>query len=220
MPKSRSTDLTEDSEYILLKLLELNPQATQREIASEMGVSLGKVNYCVQALVAKGLVKATNFKNSQRKAAYMYLLTPKGIRAKAVLSLRYLRRKVQEYEAIKAEDRRKRDAKYAETQKKLEAVRCRNEAKVKERKERQRLAVIARDKALARARQMWAGMSRARAAAAARFSSSTPAPDSPITSSGPVTGKAATGTPQANASSMTSPKVSVRLGNTKTSAAE
>ena len=94
---------TEDSEYTLLKLLELNPQATQREIASEMGVSLGKVNYCVQALVAKGLVKATNFKNSQRKAAYVYLLTPKGITAKAAISLRYLRRKVQEYEAIKAE---------------------------------------------------------------------------------------------------------------------
>jgi EPS-associated MarR family transcriptional regulator len=94
---------TEDSECTLLELLELNPQATQREIASEMGVSLGKVNYCVQALVAKGLVKATNFKNSQRKAAYVYLLTPKGITAKAAISLRYLQRKVQEYEAITAE---------------------------------------------------------------------------------------------------------------------
>ena len=68
-----------------------------------MGVSLGKVNYCVQALVARGLVKATNFKNSQRKAAYAYLLTPKGITAKAAIWLRYLRRKVQEYDAIKAE---------------------------------------------------------------------------------------------------------------------
>jgi len=95
--------MTEDSEYTLLKLLESNPQATQREIASEMGVSLGKVNYCLQALVAKGLVKAMNFKNSQRKAAYAYLLTPEGVTAKAAISLRYLRRKVQEYEAIKAE---------------------------------------------------------------------------------------------------------------------
>ena len=103
MSKGRSTGMTEDSEYTLLKLLEQNPQATQREIASEMGVSLGKVNYCVQALMARGLVKATNFKNSQRKAAYVYLLTPKGITAKAAISLRYLRRKVQEYEAIKAE---------------------------------------------------------------------------------------------------------------------
>ena len=95
--------MTEDAQYKLLKLLEANPRATQREIAQDMGVSLGKVNYCVQALVEKGLVKATNFKNSQRKAAYLYLLTPEGIKAKAAISLRYLQRKIDEYEVIKAE---------------------------------------------------------------------------------------------------------------------
>ena len=94
---------TEDSQYTLVKLLELSPRATQREIVREMGVSLSKVNYCVQGLVAKGLVKATNFKNSPGKAAYVYLLTPKGITARAAFSLRYLQRKVQECEAMKAE---------------------------------------------------------------------------------------------------------------------
>ena len=102
--------MTEDSEYTLLKLLELNPQATQREIASEMGVSLGKVNYCVQALMAKGLLKAGNFKRSSNKMAYLYLLTPAGIEEKTKLTASFLKRKIAEHEKITQEiEQLKRD---------------------------------------------------------------------------------------------------------------
>ncbi|MFV8819138.1 MarR family EPS-associated transcriptional regulator [Haliea sp. E17] len=95
--------LTEEAHYKLLRLLEANPSATQREIAKELGVSLGKVNYCLQALVEKGHVKAKNFKNSQNKAAYLYLLTPRGVRAKAGITAAYLQRKLDEYEALRGE---------------------------------------------------------------------------------------------------------------------
>ena len=95
--------MTEDAHYKLLKLLEANPQATQRELASEMGVSLGKVNYCLKALIEKGHVKAGNFRNSDNKAAYLYLLTPKGIKAKARITAAYLQRKLEEYSALRSE---------------------------------------------------------------------------------------------------------------------
>ena len=95
--------MTEDTHYQVLKLLEQNPHISQRELAREMGVSLGKVNYCLKALVDKGLVKANNFKNSANKWAYFYVLTPKGIEAKAKISVRFLQRKLEEYEALRAE---------------------------------------------------------------------------------------------------------------------
>jgi len=95
--------VTEDAQYRLLKLLERNPEATQREIARELGVSLGKVNYCLRALVDKGLLKAKNFKNSSNKRAYVYVLTPQGIEAKAKISVRFLQRKIAEYEALRLE---------------------------------------------------------------------------------------------------------------------
>jgi EPS-associated MarR family transcriptional regulator len=95
--------MTEDSHYKLLKLLERNPQASQRELAAELGVSLGKVNYCLKALIDKGHVKARNFKNADNKVAYLYLLTPKGIRAKARITSAYLQRKLGEYESLREE---------------------------------------------------------------------------------------------------------------------
>ena len=95
--------MTEEAHYKLLKLLEQNPQATQRELAAELGVSLGKVNYCLKALVDKGHVKARNFKNADNKIAYLYLLTPKGIKAKSRISVAYLQRKMVEYETLRAE---------------------------------------------------------------------------------------------------------------------
>ena len=95
--------MIEESHYKLLKLLEANPQATQREIASELGISLGKVNYCLRALVGKGQLKAKNFKNSRNKAAYLYVLTPRGIRAKAKMTADYLERKLKEYESLEKE---------------------------------------------------------------------------------------------------------------------
>ena len=92
--------MKEDAYYKLLNILEQNPQATQRELARELGVSLGKANYCLKALIEKGLVKANNFKNSANKLAYFYVLTPRGIEAKAKISVRFLQRKVAEYEAL------------------------------------------------------------------------------------------------------------------------
>ncbi len=87
----------------LLRHLEANPQVSQRELAEHLGVSLGKANYCLQALVEKGLVKARNFKNNANKRAYLYLLTPKGLRAKAQISVRFLQLKIEEHEALHAE---------------------------------------------------------------------------------------------------------------------
>jgi EPS-associated MarR family transcriptional regulator len=95
--------MTEDTHYQVLKILEQNPQISQRELAREMGVSLGKVNYCLKALMKKGFVKASNFKNSSNKIAYFYVLTPRGIEAKAKISVRFLRKKLEEYETLKLE---------------------------------------------------------------------------------------------------------------------
>ncbi len=95
--------LPEELRYKLLKLLGPNPRLSQRELASELGMSLGKANYCVRALIDKGWIKAANFKNSRNKIAYMYLLTPHGIEEKARLTTRFLQIKIREYEALKDE---------------------------------------------------------------------------------------------------------------------
>ena len=95
--------MIEDTHYRVFKILEANPDISQRELADALGVSLGKANYCIRALVDKGLVKAGNFKNSDKKLAYFYVLTPKGLEAKAKISVRFLARKVAEYEALRIE---------------------------------------------------------------------------------------------------------------------
>lgn len=95
--------MTSDVHYKLMRLLEAKPGMSQRDAARELGISLGKVNYCLQALMKKGWIKAANFKNSQNKAAYMYLLTPRGVEQKASLALRFLKIKVDEYEALRVE---------------------------------------------------------------------------------------------------------------------
>jgi EPS-associated MarR family transcriptional regulator len=92
-----------DMHYKLMRLLEENPSMSQREAARALGVSLGKVNYCLRALMGRGWVKAANFKNSQNKAAYLYVLTPSGLGRKAELAVEYLREKVSEYEALRLE---------------------------------------------------------------------------------------------------------------------
>jgi EPS-associated MarR family transcriptional regulator len=103
--------LTDEYRYRILKLLEDNPGASQRDIARELGVSLGRVNFCLQALVGKGLIKANNFRNSTTKQTYLYLLTPKGMDEKAKVTLRFLKSKLAEYEVIKSElEELKRDA--------------------------------------------------------------------------------------------------------------
>ena len=87
----------------LLRKLESNPEYTQRELSKEMGVSLGKVNYCIRKLTEKGLIKITNFKQNPNKMGYAYILTPKGIEEKARLTILFLKRKIIEYEILKQE---------------------------------------------------------------------------------------------------------------------
>ncbi len=94
---------SEESSLQVLRLLARNPQLTQRELAAELGVSLGKVNYCVQALLSKGFIKLQNFRGSRNKLAYAYLLTPSGIAAKSSLALSFLQIKMAEYERLQAE---------------------------------------------------------------------------------------------------------------------
>ena len=95
--------LSDEMRYKLMRLIEANPQMSQRDVARELGISLGKVNYCLRALVHKGWIKASNFKNSHNKAAYMYLLTPRGVEEKASLTVRFLKLKVLEYERLRVE---------------------------------------------------------------------------------------------------------------------
>ena len=87
----------------VLQLLQVSPQLNQREMADALGVSLGKTNYCVKALIDKGHVKMQDFINSKNKLAYSYLLTPSGISQKAYLAKQFLNRKVLEYELLKQE---------------------------------------------------------------------------------------------------------------------
>ncbi len=89
--------------YRLLKLIEANPHMSQRELAQAMGVSLGKLNYCLKALVTKGFVKLENFRRNEDKRVYAYLLTPNGIEEKARVTVAFLQRKLAEYEAIRGE---------------------------------------------------------------------------------------------------------------------
>jgi EPS-associated MarR family transcriptional regulator len=95
--------VSDDVYYRLLKLLAERPEASQRQLSEALGISLGKVNYCVKALLDQGWIKANNFKNSKNKLAYAYLLTPSGIEAKACIASRFLKRKIEEYEALKQE---------------------------------------------------------------------------------------------------------------------
>ncbi len=87
----------------LLRKLESNPEYTQRDLSKEMGVSLGKVNYCIKKLTKKGLIKLTNFKQNSNKVGYVYILTPRGIEEKTKLTFSFLKRKVIEYEILKKE---------------------------------------------------------------------------------------------------------------------
>lgn len=95
--------LDETTHYGLLKTLEENPELSQRDLAKRLGVSLGKVNFCLNALVEKGSLKINNFRNSDNKLAYAYLLTPRGVEEKARITVQFLKYKVQEYERLRAE---------------------------------------------------------------------------------------------------------------------
>ena len=90
-------------EFNVLRKVNNKPDSTQRELAKELGFSLGKLNYCLNALKEKGLVKITNFKNNPNKIGYVYVLTPKGIKKKAELTLNFMKRKIKEYDELKKE---------------------------------------------------------------------------------------------------------------------
>jgi EPS-associated MarR family transcriptional regulator len=103
--------ISDEIRYKLLRLLQSNPDLSQREVANELGVSVGKVNYSLRALMQRGWVKAQNFRNSQNKMAYRYLLTPRGIEEKAKITVRFLQAKMDEYETLRLEiEQIRRDA--------------------------------------------------------------------------------------------------------------
>ena len=91
--------------YNLLKMLSQNPRLSQRDMAKDMGVSLGKINYCISELTSKGWIKIIQFKSIKNKSSYTYILTPKGIEEKAILTINFLKRKIKEYEEIKKQIR-------------------------------------------------------------------------------------------------------------------
>lgn len=95
--------LSDEYRYKILKMLETNPEISQRGLARELGISLGRANYCIQALVEKGLVKANNFRNCNNKKNYAYLLTARGIEEKARITVLFLKIKIAEYEELKKE---------------------------------------------------------------------------------------------------------------------
>jgi EPS-associated MarR family transcriptional regulator len=97
------TKVEEETHYKIMRVLEENPDLTQRELAEKLGMSVGGVNYCLNALIDKGLVKMSNFQKSKNKFKYVYLLTPQGIAEKVELTSRFLKRKMEEYEALKVE---------------------------------------------------------------------------------------------------------------------
>lgn len=100
---SRHPEEVEDLHFRVLKMLQDKPDLSQRELARLLGVSNGKLHYCMRALIDKGLVKLSNFANSTHHLGYAYLLTPAGIAQKANMTSRFLKRKMQEYEVLHAE---------------------------------------------------------------------------------------------------------------------
>lgn len=95
--------LSDEHRYRILKTLEANPYTSQRELARELGLSVGKINHCLKALVEVGMIKANNFKNSASKHSYMYMLTPKGIEGRAAVTAKFLRLKLDEHKNLQDE---------------------------------------------------------------------------------------------------------------------
>ena len=89
--------------FNVLRKIQNKPESTQRELAEDLGFSLGKINYCLNALKSKGLVKISNFKKNPNKVGYIYMLTPKGIAEKTKLTINFMKRKMKEYEELKKE---------------------------------------------------------------------------------------------------------------------
>ena len=92
-----------EDQFKVLRKINKNPKITQREMAKDLGFSLGKLNYCLKALKIKGYIKIDNFKNNPNKINYLYILTPKGISEKTKLTINFMKRKLQEYEDLEKE---------------------------------------------------------------------------------------------------------------------
>lgn len=105
MTLSNKQQLETEEVLKVLREIAITPEMTQRELSSRLGISLGKVNFLVNALIQTGLVKAHNFKNSNNKKAYLYYLTPRGFEEKAKITYRFLKRKIQEFEQLESEIR-------------------------------------------------------------------------------------------------------------------
>lgn len=101
--RTMARTLQDDVHFRVLRALEQRPEISQRELAEELGIALGKVNFVLNAFAEKGLVKVRNFRTAQNKIRYAYVLTPAGIATKAELTAGFLRRKIREYEALRAE---------------------------------------------------------------------------------------------------------------------
>jgi len=101
---NKNNDKINQEEYFsILRKIKNNPETTQRELATELGFSLGKLNYCLKALKGKGLIKIKNFRKNPTKINYFYILTPKGITTKTRLTINFMKRKMKEYDELKSE---------------------------------------------------------------------------------------------------------------------
>ena len=100
---SRKANTPEETHFRVMRILQDNPDLTQRELAQKLGISVGGLNYCLNALIDKGFVKVSNFQQSKNKFKYVYLLTPQGIAEKVAMTSRFLKRKMDEYDALKGE---------------------------------------------------------------------------------------------------------------------
>jgi len=105
MTTEKKKRIESEEMLILMRVINENPQMTQRDLSSRLGLSLGKINFLIKSLIEKGFIKADNFKNSNNKISYLYLLTPAGIEEKTRITYRFLKRKMEEYEKLENEIR-------------------------------------------------------------------------------------------------------------------
>ena len=113
MNKKKNDDYSYQDKFNILRVIEKKSDSTQRSIANELDISLGKLNYCLAELKKKGLIKINNFKKNPKKIKYMYLLTPKGFTLKTKLTINFMKRKMQEYDELKNElKKNKNDTKF------------------------------------------------------------------------------------------------------------
>ena len=100
---NRQANTQDETHFRVMRILQDNPDLTQRELAQKLGISVGGLNYCLNALIDKGFVKVSNFQQSKNKFKYVYLLTPQGFAEKVAMTSRFLKRKMDEYDALKGE---------------------------------------------------------------------------------------------------------------------